>query len=201
MAASPPQPTRRRVRPLHVLFFLPALAFVGCVGYVEWSAAHMPDREAEERIRTAGGYTQRESILPVLVQVLIDSYPYQYGDVRVVFLDGPVTADHLRDVSEFDRLEWLWIHGGPVARDGLPHLPGLRRLSRLSFSQTDLTDADLAHLHGLRTLTWIYLVDNPGISLEGVKQLQRHLPGTYIAYYAGDHKAGVSPDYVTHPKR
>jgi hypothetical protein len=46
-------------------------------------------------------------------------------------------------------------------------------------------------------VTHIYLVDNPGITLDGVKRLQKHLPRAYIAYYAKDHDPHRKPDYWT----
>jgi hypothetical protein len=201
MVVTPFRSARTHRRLLLVAFLAVLSTCVGCPVYVEWSAAHMPSREAEERILASGGDTQRESILPIAVQVLIDGYPYQYGPVWVVSLRGPVSDDTFRDVTEFMELRHLDIMDATVAEGSFARVSSLSRLDDLSLCHTNLTDDDLVHLHGLRKLTHLYLVDNPGIILDGVKRLQQHNPWTYIAYYARQHKAGVVPDYTSSQER
>ena len=54
-------------------------------------------------------------------------------------------------------LETLWLWDTQVADAGLVHLAGLRALKELHLDRTQITDAGLPHLTGLMALESLYL--------------------------------------------
>jgi hypothetical protein len=182
-----------------MIMILPVIIAIGIAVWLDYARKHMPDVEAEARIRAAGGSTQRDDALPFWLPPRDTTWD-ELGHVWVVRYYGPVTEPMLADVAALSRLESLTLMNAHVAKDGLPHLAKLHHLRELTLISTDLTDADLIHLHGLNSLRHTYLVNNPGLTLGGIKELQRKLPRLYIAYYARDHTVGVAPDYSSDQK-
>lgn len=185
---------KRWRKTLGLVLVLLVLTIGGFAGWLAYAQAHMPDLDAEARINAAGGYTQRHDALPYWLPPRDDNWD-GLGPVWLVHYRGPVTEQMLADAAALSRLEDLTLMDGAVAKNGAPHLAELHHLRSLTLIKTDLSDAELIHLHGLAGLRRAYLVDNPGLTLGGIQELQRNLPRLSIAYYAKDHTVGVEPDY------
>jgi hypothetical protein len=87
----------------------------------------------------------------------------------------------LRQSALFDTIEVVRLEHTAVTDADLRHLKGLRSPSYLDLTNTQITDAGLVHLEGLNSLVWISLRETQ-VTSEGVKKLQKALPDCEIVY-------------------
>ncbi len=100
----------------------------------------------------------------------------EYLSLQRAHVDG-TGLKHLRGLSN---LRELYLDQTPL-REGLEHVGRLRKLERLTLSDTTVTDADVQHLAGLSSLQSLGLSDTP-ITDAGLVQLGglRGLRGLYL---------------------
>jgi hypothetical protein len=154
------------------------LAAAGCVGCV----ATMPDRAAAADIRAAGGTLQRDTLSPALT-VALDNWVLTYGPVFLVSYGGPVTTAKLEPLTRLTDLRDLTLidarGSDPAAWALLAELHTLREFTAID---TDIRDADLAHLTGLPALRRVNLWKNPQLTPAGVGRLRQARPDVHINF-------------------
>jgi Leucine-rich repeat (LRR) protein len=167
------------------------------------------ERSAAALIRQLGGWYELDSENHV-VEVDMVSHEIIKG-LRYQFNDRTDTDEALRAVSAFPRLKRLFLTRGQASDEGLrtvaqlsdlehlgvgeatnitdagvQHLAGLPKLTQISFSNGQLTDASLALFGRMPALTGLSLQGN-AFSDEGLKQLAglRHLQYLHLGMSRG----------------
>ena len=177
VAADQRQPRGRR-RGWWLAAGLVLLPVVGCVGCV----ATIPDQAAEADIRAAGGTLQRDTLSHTLT-VALDNWVLTYGPVFLVSYGGPVTQAKLEPLTRLTDLRDLTlIDARGSDRGAWPLLAELPTLREFTAIDTDIEDADLAHLVGLPALRRVNLWKNPNLTQTGVRRVRQARPDLHINF-------------------
>ena len=100
---------------------------------------------------------------------------------RLVFLNriycvdltsGIVSAELLSQLQSVTCLKWLELNDTQITDAGMQHLKGLKRLESVSLINTQVTDASLAHLNGLTNLKSLAL-RRTKVTDAGLEHLQK----------------------------
>ena len=103
--------------------------------------------------------------------------PASPAEVRELGLnsDKGVTDAGLKELKEFQNLEYLFLAGAGVTDAGLKDLRDFKSLHTLDLSSTAVTDAGLRELKGCKGLQTLYLRETK-VTEAGVKELKAALP-------------------------
>jgi hypothetical protein len=86
----------------------------------------------------------------------------------------------LKYIRGLERLESLYICLFGLSGAALRDIKDLPRLESLTLLGSEITDADLEFLRGLKSLKYLSLDDCPGVTAKGIMGLKRALPKTRI---------------------
>ena len=102
--------------------------------------------------------------------------------IHNLLLDGArVTSDGLKHLAGNTQLRSLSLINTGIDDDGLKHLSRLPQLGVLYLEGTPISDQGLRHLVGMKTLRYLKLGDNRGVTDAGAAELQSALPKLRIA--------------------
>jgi len=96
--------------------------------------------------------------------------------------DKPVTKVHLYagktsgiglgPLAKLPEIEWIGLHLSDITEADLEHLKGLKKLRRLGLADIRLSDGGLKRLEDMTTLEILFLMENP-ITDAGLDHLQK----------------------------
>src|SRR5262249_9402853 len=102
-----------------------------------------------------------------------------FGHVTTVGLTATKAAIEIAHIGRLTQLRCLNLDGSSVSDTGLAHFGGLTNLAVVSLQATRGADAGMAHLETLPNLVALHR-DGSRVTEDGVKRLQRALPGLTI---------------------
>lgn len=167
----------RHPRTIGVLLVL-ALLFAGCAGWlaVKWQAIQR-QKEACSWIQnergTCSSFSRHQSPTPSSFAAVIEAISgnHRLKPITYVELNGvKIGHDEARRIAWLPDVEMLDIWRCSVADSDTTFLQSLKHLEALSFSETPIGNATVAHLVGSRTITDLSL-DSTQIDDEGLAYL------------------------------
>jgi internalin A len=148
-------------------------------GYVFYDCDRDPKRVVHVRMQAYHKYRPRAQNMPELKPPPRFGIDYCHNVVEIV-LYGILEDDELVRIGRFPRVEKVWHAGSShwVSDAGLAHLHGLARLRELDLSNSSITDAGLVHLKGMTSLRQLNLsrtriTDAGLVHVRGLTSLER----------------------------
>lgn len=97
-------------------------------------------------------------------------------------LNGTAVNDTaLPHLAAIPNLRMLYLNETSISDEGLMHIADSHQLISVDLSKTSISDQGLRHLRGLRGLKYLSVYSTPGLTSEGLQQLQADLPGLQIS--------------------
>jgi len=167
--AQPPKP-KRRWYPFSLLTLLVVMT-VATVAFGGW-VQYMRQRARENRDRVAAVEAAVAAIEKLGGEVVSEYTKLRSQTWLEEQFDDPGGVHDPVGVLKVERVNLV---DTEVTDAGLEHLKGLKSLLILYLGSTEVTDAGLEHLKGLTSLKELWLI-NTDITDEGVEKLQQALP-------------------------
>ena len=109
---------------------------------------------------------------------LVDQIP----NLKRIFLDRALAGDAFVKGISTKKIRDLRLESTRVTDDGLRYVALLPKLERLVLDGANISDRGLVHLHRLRNIESIEILDNTRVTPEAVSMLTEALPGCKINY-------------------
>lgn len=92
-----------------------------------------------------------------------------------------INDDNIKIIEGLTSLKYLSLKGTRVTDEGMKYVAELENLEKLALP-SEITDASLSYLYGLKKLKYIDFGVDSGVNLAGVEKLKKQLPDCVIIY-------------------